>query len=501
MATPTSTHSQCIDLLIDEQVHHCKLELVEGTGKKTGKVFARGEFGHAVRPTANKRLYGPSIWENNIKRLKDSIANKRVLGEMDHPENGRTSLQRASHVITDLRLEGDIVTGEAEILDTAKGRDLKAIFAAGVPVGISSRGYGSTKPNQAKGYEEVQEDYKLVTFDFVVEPADPSAYPEVVFENAEEGTAVMFEGAELFEQPEADDDGDTLSPVETPSPIEITEPIQIEALREEFAREVLAKVDELRVGVVEQVRAEIREESGSDGDLATVVSEQAEEIEQLQAQLVEANEEVERRGELVETLTRAARAAGYNFHLERLIGGEEDAEHYRQIVGDVSQYESAEALAERVDEIREELDTRRVHKERQAARVDAREDKLRTKNQELAEGLEQALVTNRELALRLYASQRLQTHPKGGKILRMLERTGFQSKSQIDDMIEDFREPMMDADDLEMVRDRVRARLGGGAEHIQEDEHSTRSNGAARRDYNGLGVTLGELKHLSGMRG
>ncbi|GAF85875.1 unnamed protein product, partial [marine sediment metagenome] len=170
--------------LIDEQVHQVRLELIEGKGENAGKVFARGEFGHAAKPTANGRLYQHPIWESNIGRLAENLSARKVLGELDHPSDGRTALQRASHIITNLQLEGDRVIGEAEILDTAKGRDLKAILAAGVPVGISSRGYGSTKPN-GKGHDVVQEDYKLVTFDFVAEPADDTAYPEAFFEGVE----------------------------------------------------------------------------------------------------------------------------------------------------------------------------------------------------------------------------------------------------------------------------------------------------------------------------
>jgi hypothetical protein len=89
-------------------------------------------------------------------------------------------LNRVAHIVTKLWLEDGKVFGEAEILDTDPGRNLQALLKAGCKVGVSSRGYGSTKPND-KGEDVVQEDYKLVTFDFVAEPA-AGAFPAVFFE-------------------------------------------------------------------------------------------------------------------------------------------------------------------------------------------------------------------------------------------------------------------------------------------------------------------------------
>jgi len=540
--------------LIDEQVHHCKLTLVEGEGEKKGRVYARGEFGHAAKPTANGRFYRHNIWESNIARLRPNLESRKVLGELDHPTDGRTALQRASHVITDLRLEGDQVLGEAEILDTAKGRDLKAILAAGVPVGISSRGFGSTKPN-SEGVEEVQEDYKLVTFDFVAEPADPTAYPEAVFENAEQGVAMMFEGV-AFEtaeaepasepEPEPEPEGDEPSEGEEeadesvapnvgsapPGEAEMAQrfaerviadaegnSVDVEALRQEFADQIVSRIAALRADVEKQVRAEMASDPAVAGaraaleqvqrallpfalteDANALIAERDDEIRVLRSQLAEAEQTIEQHETLIETLAEAAKEAGYKYHLECLLHEDDaDIERLRAIVGDVSQYDSPDALRERVEEAYGEMQAFRLEEERVQQQRTAESDRLRGKNRELAEGLEKALVANRDLALQVYASERLQTHPQGAKILRMLKRSGIQSREQVDAMIEDFREPERDAEDLEAVRARVRARLHGGREYLEEDVQPARGRGAGAGNYNGLGASLAELKHLSGM--
>jgi len=550
MGTPNNGPVQ----LIDEQVHHCTLTLVEGQGEKAGRVFARGEFGHAANPTANGRRYCHVIWENNIERLRPNLESRKVLGELDHPTDGRTALQRASHVVTDIRLEGDQVMGETEILDTAKGRDLKAILKAGVPVGISSRGYGSTKPGK-DGIEEVQEDYKLVTFDFVAEPADPTAYPEVVFESAESGASLMFEGVVLDEgvevvseeeespkgnvastdsdEPaskevaEEDDDADRPASTEAEEAIQAVEKvlknsegevIAVEDLRREFANEIVQRIGSMRKSVERQIRIELLADPEVAGartalesirktlvpyvlpdDTKSVISEKDAEVAALKAQLEEAEERINAQEGVIESLANAAKEAGYKYHLECLLHEDDgDVERVRTIVGDVLQYENPEALQESVENARSEMQTFRIEEEQFLRERRAKEEALQEKNVELARGLEKALVENKQLELRVYASERLQTHPHGAKIMRMLTRSGFQSEEHIDAIIEDFREPTRSPDELEDVRSRVRARLNGGREYLAEDRTSTRSNGVG--NYNGLGASLAELKTLSGMR-
>lgn len=151
----------------------------------SGRLIVRGEFAKCDIATSNGRVYPYALWEREIKKLSKGMKERRVYGELDHPGNGRTELARASHIITSLSIENGIVIGEAEVLDTDRGRNVKAIFGSGCRVGISSRGFGSTKKN-SKGEEVVQEDYHLATFDFVADPADDEAYPEPFYESSEE---------------------------------------------------------------------------------------------------------------------------------------------------------------------------------------------------------------------------------------------------------------------------------------------------------------------------
>jgi hypothetical protein len=482
--------NELIDVMSEGTVHLCEVK------SKNGRIRVEGEFGRWDRATANKRLYPKGLWESNINRLTPAMAGKKVIGELDHPDDGKTSLKRASHVITKLWLADDgRVMGEAEIVPTRLGKDLEALFRAGVPIGISSRGYGSTKQNQ-KGEDVVQSDYRLVTFDFVAEPADGDAYPEVFFEGVE--IPMADELTKKFVQK-----------MEQGSPS-----ITPEALRKEFEATLLSRVADLKEGL----RAEIRKELMADPDVGSarqtleaivalvgkealapdvskIVQDKDDEIAALKRDLQEKDLQIETANEQIEHLAMAAKAAGYRFHLENLLRNEEDADLIRSAIGEVTEFESTGALTERVEHMRTEIETQREEDRRAYAKAHAAEMELQKKNRKLADGLEEALGTNKALALQLYAERQVRNHPQSNKILGILESTEIKNKKQIDDLIEQFRE-VEDEESFDAIRDRVRNMVGGGRSYVAEDEDKPRR---VQRDYQGLGAPLHELRKLSGI--
>jgi hypothetical protein len=112
----------------------------------------------------------------------DMIQEGRMLGEINHPDSAGINLEKASHKITKLEMQSNgHMYGEAEILQTPAGKILEGLIKSKVKLGISSRGFGSVK--EVNGLNEVQSDYKLVTFDIVSDPSTPGAYPNAVYEN------------------------------------------------------------------------------------------------------------------------------------------------------------------------------------------------------------------------------------------------------------------------------------------------------------------------------
>jgi hypothetical protein len=152
------------------------------------KTFLRGLFQHGGIRNGNGRVYPSAILEREISKNMDKVKNRNMLGELDHPTEGKIHLDKVSHVITELNMNPDgRVLGGVEVFDgpdelggTPKGRILGSLIKRGVKLGISSRGFGSTKEHD--DVNEVQDDFKLITFDIVADPSTPGAYPAAVYE-------------------------------------------------------------------------------------------------------------------------------------------------------------------------------------------------------------------------------------------------------------------------------------------------------------------------------
>jgi len=146
----------------------------EGSGKSKMKI--RGTFQRAEEANNNGRIYPTKVLEGQIKKMQPLIEERRLCGELDHPQNDTVKLSNASHLVTKLHMEGNEVIGEAEILKTPAGLTAQALVNGGVKIGISSRGMG-TLSEDANGSKIVNEDFNLVTFDLVADPSTRGAFP------------------------------------------------------------------------------------------------------------------------------------------------------------------------------------------------------------------------------------------------------------------------------------------------------------------------------------
>lgn len=246
-----------------------ELQLVES---ESGSYVARGEFARVDFPTGNKRIYPRKLYEREIGNLAEDLKGKKVFGELDHPSDGKTKLQRVSHLVTGLKIDGDRVIGEAEIMDTDNGRQLKSIIGAGAKVGISSRGFGSVKETK-NGDMIVQDDFRLMTFDFVANPADNTAYP--TYKKEDEIEDVTVNNNEKQEEPE---EVKTVESVETGvATPEVSEETPESEENSEVKVEETVKADE---GIEVEVELEADAEEVSDEKAGEEVEEEAENVEE-----------------------------------------------------------------------------------------------------------------------------------------------------------------------------------------------------------------------------
>ena len=170
--------------LITEQ--HEELEVITEAadgGKKN--YFIEGIFMQGDLKNRNGRIYPSATLENEMNRYnKEFIQTKRALGELGHPDGPQINGDRVSHLITEMRRDGNDFYGRAKILSTPMGEIVKSLLDEGVKIGVSTRGLGSVKTGKG-GVMEVQNDFHLSTVDIVTDPSAPNAFVNGIMENVE----------------------------------------------------------------------------------------------------------------------------------------------------------------------------------------------------------------------------------------------------------------------------------------------------------------------------
>jgi len=158
--------------------------IVEKKSDGTKKYAIEGVFMQSESKNRNGRIYPKKIMENAVSKYVDEqVSQNRAVGELNHPEGPTVNLDKVSHLITDLRWEGNDVVGKASILDTPMGQIVKGLLEGGVNLGVSTRGMGSLESRGGVNY--VGNDFTLSTVDIVQDPSAPNAFVNGIMEGVE----------------------------------------------------------------------------------------------------------------------------------------------------------------------------------------------------------------------------------------------------------------------------------------------------------------------------
>ena len=141
----------------------------------SGRTLVKGVLQRAGAENQNGRVYPLEILKREAQKYETLIKERRALGELDHPDSSVINLKNVSHNIKEIHWEGNDLCGTVEILPTPSGNILKELLRAGILLGISSRGMGSTR-NIGEGKVEVGEDFELIGWDFVSNPSTHGAF-------------------------------------------------------------------------------------------------------------------------------------------------------------------------------------------------------------------------------------------------------------------------------------------------------------------------------------
>lgn len=157
---------------------HAKI-VVESAEDGSGKsLYMKGIFIQGGVKNANERVYPVNEINNAVETLNKQISEGySVLGEVDHPDDLKINLDRVSHMITSMWMDGPNGFGKLKILPTPMGQLVKTMLESGVKLGVSSRGSGNV--NETDGRVS---DFEIVTVDIVAQPSAPNAYPKAIYE-------------------------------------------------------------------------------------------------------------------------------------------------------------------------------------------------------------------------------------------------------------------------------------------------------------------------------
>ena len=151
-------------------------EAADGSGHKTLKL--KGVCIEGGVRNANERVYPVNEIAKAVDTINEQIkTGHSVLGEVDHPDDLKINLDRVSHMIEKMWMDGPAGMGTLKILPTPMGELVKTMLTNGVKLGVSSRGSGNV--NDANGHVS---DFEIVTVDVVAQPSAPNAYPTAIYE-------------------------------------------------------------------------------------------------------------------------------------------------------------------------------------------------------------------------------------------------------------------------------------------------------------------------------
>ena len=191
-------------IYLQEHLTFDQAKVVVESDEKDGKtLYMKGICIQGGVRNANQRVYPVSEIAKAVKTLNDQLqGGYSVMGEVDHPQDLKINLDRVSHIITEMWMDGPNGYGKLKILPTPMGQLVKTMLESGVKLGVSSRGSGNVKED---GTGQVSE-FEIVTVDIVAQPSAPGAYPTPIYEhlmNTKGGNQAFRLAGEIRQDPKA----------------------------------------------------------------------------------------------------------------------------------------------------------------------------------------------------------------------------------------------------------------------------------------------------------
>jgi hypothetical protein len=171
-------------LLVEQPAPEEEFEYIveEQNNNKPSNLFITGPYMQCEQINKNKRVYSEREMDREVNRyISEMVKTKRAMGELNHPTKAEVDLERACHMVVDLRKEGNTYYGKSKVLSTPTGMIVRSLINDGVKIGMSSRALGKLT-EESNGINRVTE-FRLVAVDCVADPSCPSAFVNGILES------------------------------------------------------------------------------------------------------------------------------------------------------------------------------------------------------------------------------------------------------------------------------------------------------------------------------
>jgi hypothetical protein len=173
-----------LKLLVEQPAPEETFEYVfeERNNNQPSNLYIVGPYMQCEQVNKNKRIYDSFEMDREVARYKrEMIDTKRAMGELNHPTKAEVDLERACHIVTEIRRDGNTYMGKSKVLSTPMGNIVKSLINDGVKVGMSTRALGKLSES-TNGINRVS-DFRLVAVDCVADPSCSSAFVNGILES------------------------------------------------------------------------------------------------------------------------------------------------------------------------------------------------------------------------------------------------------------------------------------------------------------------------------
>jgi len=166
------------NIYLKENLNYSMANMIVESSQDGKDLYMKGICIQGGVKNANERVYPVIEIESAVQNLNEQVTGGySVLGEVDHPDDLKINLDRVSHMIENMWMDGPNGCGKLKILPTPMGQLVKTMLESGVKLGVSSRGSGNV--NEDSGQVS---DFEMITVDIVSQPSAPNAYPTAIYE-------------------------------------------------------------------------------------------------------------------------------------------------------------------------------------------------------------------------------------------------------------------------------------------------------------------------------